>query len=113
MFFSGLIVGLRLPDLPFSVPRGYLVIRNALWGLVCMIGAAALFSGRAWAPRLVRLFALGLTIWYWVDRLIWSETLFDRQTRPISALLTLLILGLLFGILNRPSVRAYFGENRP
>jgi hypothetical protein len=106
----GFAAGLRLPELPLIVPRWYLWLKNALWGLGSLIAAIALFFGQTWAPSLTRWLAGVLIGWYWFDRLLLAQSEFAQHTWPLAIAITVLVAACLLWILSRRSVRGFFRE---
>ena len=108
---SGLVAWFSLPDLPYSVPPIYLLIRNGLWGAWGVLGAWGAFFGKAWAPRLILWGGSVIVIWYWVDRLFLAQSDYSRANWPMSAIVTVLVIASAGWVLSRPVVRIYFQEN--
>jgi hypothetical protein len=105
--------GLMAPDLPLSVPRGYLPITGAVWGVGWVATALALFTGRRWAPRMLILSGIAFLVWYWADRLLFVRSEHALRTLPFSLALTGVGTALVLLALRQPSVRRYFGESKP
>jgi hypothetical protein len=105
------MAGLSLPDLNLSVPREYLFAKNGVWGLVGVFTAAALFFGWPQALHWTRGVVLLIGTWYWIDRLLWVQSEFTRRSWPAAAIVTLIIIIVVFGITSRKSVQAYYREN--
>jgi hypothetical protein len=105
--------GLMAPDLPLSVPRGYLPVTGAVWGLGWVTAAAALFTGRRWAPRMLAVLGAAFLVWYWADRLLFVRSEHALRTLPFSLALTAVGTALVLLALRQPSVRRYFGESKP
>jgi len=101
------------PDLPLSVPRGYLPVTGAVWGVGWIGAAVALFTRRRWARRVLILCGVGFLIWYWADRLLFVRSEHALRTLPFSLALTAVGTALVLLALRQPSVRRYFGESTP
>lgn len=95
--------------LPFS-PL-YLALTGLIGGGVGLILAWGLWKGRGWAPRFTRLASLAYVVYYWLDRLLLSNTDSRRSNLPFSAGATLVLLVLVFWILSRPRAKAFFGDD--
>jgi len=97
-----------LPDLPMTVSWAYLVAMGAFWGVALTACAVGLVRFRPWG----RWAALAATTLYeahvWVNHLLFDASDYARQTRPRDLVLTLLLLALVWGLLNWPSVRKVF-----
>lgn len=111
VFLVRFSVALRQPNLPLTVARWYLPLTGIIWGFSCLALSFGLFLGRGWAFKMTSWLSFVFALWYWVDRLTLVQTDQERISRPASAILTVVVLGLLQLILRRPSVKAYFGEN--
>jgi len=85
----GLKAGLSLPDLNLSVPRGYLFLKNGVWGLTGLFTAAALFFG-------------------WSRALQWTD--FTLRSWPVAASITLVMISVTFWVTSSKSVQAYYRE---
>lgn len=107
----GLVAGLSLPDLSLSVPRGYLFLKNGVWGLTGAFTAAVLFFGWSRALQWSRAVVLLFGIWYWIDRVAWMRSDFTRKSWPLALSITLVMISVTFWITSRKSVQAYFREN--
>ena len=107
----GLMAGLSLPDLNLSVPRGYLFLKNGVWGLIGVFTATVLFFGWPRALQWTRGVVLLIGIWYWIDRLTWMRSDFIQRSWPAAVIVTLTIVIVIFGITFRKSVQAYYWEN--
>ena len=108
---SGALAWFSLPDLPYTVPPIYLLIRNGFWGAWGLISAFGAFFGRSWAPRLILWGGLALVSWYWVDRIFLAQSGYSRANWPISAIVTVLAVASVGWVLSRPVVRTYYQEN--
>ena len=107
---SGLRAWSSLPDLPYAVPPLYLLIRNALWGVWGLLAAFGGFFGKSWAPRLIRLGGLSVVAWYWLDRLVLTQSEYARTNWLFAGLLTLAAIAFVAWVLRQPVVRSYFEE---
>lgn len=109
---GGWLAGLTLPELPYSVPKAYLLGRNALWAAWGGLTALLVFLGRQSGVGLLRVGGLVGLGWYWADRLLFARSDFTRNRWPLAAVLTALAVTTVAAILSRPNVREYFQENR-
>lgn len=109
---GGWLAGLSLPDLPYSVPRAYLLLRTALWAAWGLLSALFAFQGRPSAVGLLRVGGLLVLSWYWADRLLFARSDYTRNHWPLAVVFTALGVATVAVILSRPSVRAYFQEKR-
>jgi hypothetical protein len=109
---GGLLAGTRLPDLPYSVPRAYLLLRNALWAAWGAVCATALFVGRRSGLGLLRIGGLTVLGWYWADRLLFARSDYFRSRWPLAAAVSGLLIAVVVLIGSRPAVRDYFKEKQ-
>jgi hypothetical protein len=110
LFLARLLLGLRLPDLPSTVPRWYVPLTGAVWGSAALVTGVGLLAGMRWAAGAARLGATAFAAWAWADRLLLVHTDFALGSWPAAAAITLVALGLTFWALSRPHVRRYFGR---
>lgn len=101
--------GLTAPDLRLSVPRWYPPLTGAVWGIAWCVCAAAGFTGRRWAPRLITVIGIAFLAWYWFDRLVFVRSEYALSTMPFSLGLTALGAVLVIAALRQPPVRGFFG----
>lgn len=106
-----LVAGLRLPDLPYTVPAWYFPVTGWLWMVVALVAAFGLYRGSSWAPALARWGSSGYALWYWVDRLWLGETDYTQRTWPFALGVTVLSLAAIFLILNFQSIKQYYRED--
>lgn len=111
LYVARLLLGLRLPDLPYTVPRAYIALSGGAWGAIGCAGTIGLFRGLPWAPRLTRVGAVLFAAWYWLDRVLFVHTEYALRSWPGAAVLTLAAVGFTFWALSRPHVRHYFGRS--
>ena len=99
-----------LPDLPMTVSWAYLVALGVFWGMVFIACAVGLVRFRPWG----RWGTLAATTLYeahvWANHLLFDVSDYARQTRPRDLLLTVLLLALVWGLLNWPSIRKEFKQ---
>jgi hypothetical protein len=88
----------------------YFVISGLVWGLLGLVIAGGLFLGGGWAPRLLRVTSLIYMIYIWLDRLVLRDPSSRYPGSMFFAVLSIIILVIIFWILSRQNVRAYFGE---
>ena len=97
-----------LPDLPMTVPLGYLAAMGALWGMVLTACAVGLLRFRPWG-RWGTLAAVTLyEVHVWANHLLFDASDYARQTWPWALLLALVLLALVWGLLSLRSVRDTF-----
>jgi len=108
---SGLVAWFSLPDLPYAVPRAYLLIRNSFWGGWALLAAVGAFIGKSWAPRLIRWGGLAVVFSYWVDRVFLARSEYSRANWPAMVVVTVIAVAFAGWVLSRGVVRTYFQEN--
>ena len=97
-----------LPDLPMTVPWTYLVAMGGFWGLSFAACTVGLVGFRRWG-RWGTLVAVTLYEGHvWVNHLLFDASEYAVQIRPRDFFLTLLLLALVWGLLNLPSIRKEF-----
>jgi len=110
MQFAGLTAWFTLPDVPITVPKGYLFLKNGFWGSAGLIAAMALFFRRSWAPKLTYIGAIAYAAWLWIDRLLLQRSSFASSSFPFTFGAMTLCFLIVILILSRPSVRQYYEE---
>jgi len=97
-----------LPDLPMTVTWDYLAALGLFWGLALVACAVGLARFRPWS-RWGTLAAVTLyEAHVWVNHLLFDASDYAHQTWPRDLVLTVLLLTLVWGLLNWPSVRKEF-----
>lgn len=104
------LLSLSLPELPLSVPAWYLPGVGLVWGASGLADAIGLMTRRPWAPKLTRWGGLVYVLWFSADRIWLARSDFAAQTRPFELAASLVVLGCVWWVLQRPASRAYFGE---
>ena len=98
----------QLPDLPLTAPLTYLAAMGGFWGVAFVAYAWGLIRFRRWgrwgALATVTLYEIHV----WINHLLFDANDYARQTWPRDLALTLLLLALVWGLLNWPSVRRVF-----
>ncbi|HHS97435.1 MAG TPA: hypothetical protein ENK08_05990 [Chloroflexi bacterium] len=89
-----------LPDLPMTVPWGYLVAMGAFWGVVLSACGVALWLRRSWARWATLAAATLYQAHVWLNHFLFDASDYARQTRPRDLLFSLLFLVLIWGTLN-------------
>lgn len=99
-----------LPNLPMTVPWVYLAAIGGFWGAAFIACAVGLVRFRPWG----RWGTLTATTLYeahaWANHLLFDVSDYARQTRPRDLLLTALLLAVVWGLLNWPSIRKEFKQ---
>jgi hypothetical protein len=106
--FVGAIAWFTLPDISLTVPRGYLLVKNLVWGTSSLAAGAGLLSGQGWALSFTRWAATLASVFYIGDAALLSSSQFALQSRTFTIFLTLVSLIAVLLILSRPSVKDYF-----
>jgi hypothetical protein len=106
-----------LPDLPMTVSWAYLAAMGGFWGAAFCACAVGLVRFRPWGrwgtlTATTRWGTLTATTLYeahaWANHLLFDVSDYARQTRPRDLLLTALLLAVVWGLLNWPSIRKEF-----
>jgi len=97
-----------LPALPMTVSWTYLAVMGGFWGLIFAACTVGLVGFRAWG-RWGTLVAVTLyEVHVWANHLLFDANEYAFQVRSRDLLLTLLLLALVWGLLNWPSIRKEF-----
>lgn len=97
-----------LVSVPLRINPLYFVLSGAVWATVGGWLAAALWSGRHWTPEVLQAATLAYAAFHWVDRL-WLQARGPQSSNmTFEAVLTFLLVGLIFGILAPAGMRKYF-----
>ncbi len=98
----------RLPDLPLTAPLTYLAVMGSFWGVAFVACAVGLIRfrrcGRWGTLATVSVYAIHV----WANHLMFDANDCARQTWPRDMALTLLLLSLVWGLLNWPSIQKVF-----
>lgn len=99
----------RLPRLPMTISWAYLAAMGGVWGIVfcaCAVGMARFRSWGRWgALAAVTLYEVHV----WINHLLFDASDYMILVRERNALLSLLLLAVVWGLLNLPGVRRVFG----
>ena len=79
----------------------YLAVYGAVFGLFGAAGAISLWLRRPWAPRVMRIGTLAAAAWYWLDRLLFTQSASSWTNWPFSAGMTVVCLLFVFFVLAR------------
>jgi len=109
-FLTRFALGLDQPDISLSIPLWYLPLTGAVWGAGGVAAAYGLFRGTSWAPAFVRWGIAAFTVWYWIDRIVFSRSAYLDLSWPAALIFTLLLVGGLYWLLSRRPARSFFGE---
>jgi uncharacterized membrane protein (DUF2068 family) len=91
-----------------SLPMNWLAATSLFWALVFAVCSVGLWRVRSWGRRAT---LIGVTLYHghiWVNHWLFARSDYTSQVRPFSILNTALVLVLVWGFLNWPSVRAVF-----
>lgn len=106
--FMGAIAWFALPELTLTVPSGFLLIKNLVWGVTSLAAGTGMLTGQRWAWPLTRWAAVLLSTFYIADAVWLRSSQYARQSRTFTIASTLGSLLVVLWILNRPAVLAYF-----
>ncbi len=90
----------------------YLAIYGLITGLFGVITALSLWLGQPWAPGLARIGGLAAAAWYWLDRLLFTQSAANWTNWPFSAGVTLAGLWFVFLVLAAQQQRRFFHAPR-
>jgi len=85
----------------------YLALGGALWGLLALPAAWALWSAQRWAPITARLVAVILFLSFWADRLLIAWVGSPPPNGFFALVISLFGLVFTFGALALPATRAF------
>jgi hypothetical protein len=77
----------------------YLVVYGAVAGLFGAVAGVSLWLRQPWAPRAVRIGVLAAAAWYWLDRLLFTQSAASWTNWPFSAGITVICLLFVFFVL--------------
>ena len=77
----------------------YLAVYGAVVGLFGAAAAVSLWLRRPWAPRAVQIGALAAAAWYWLDRLLFTQSPSSWINWPFSAGMTVICVLFVFIVL--------------
>jgi hypothetical protein len=110
--FQQAVVGSAwLNTLNIFPPPPYFALTGALWGLVGLLTAIALFTGWRSAPRITLIAAGFFVLSYWLDYLLFNQSPAAFQSLIFE--ITISLLGLLFAAFlpRLPGSRRFFNES--
>lgn len=102
---------MELPGLPTHLPPIYVAVMSALWAVafgVCAFGTLIL---QPWTPRVISVVSVLYQLNLWVNRFAFGRSSEAFETLGFRALLTLVTLGITFGLLLWPPTRKAFRLN--
>jgi hypothetical protein len=91
-------------------PPIYFAISGAVWGSAALAAAVSLFLRLRWAGWYTLGMALGIALWYWIDRLFLSQPPATQADLPFAVVFTLLCLAFTAGVLALHRQRYLFGK---
>jgi hypothetical protein len=101
---------LKLPDLPFALPRSYFLVKSALWSSFGLVSAVQIFRGAFWATRMLLIGSYSIAVWFWLERLLFASSEHELRSRPLAIVLTLVLLLSITLALRRRNVMKFFAE---
>lgn len=111
IFLIRFTAALQLPDLPLTVPAGYLALTGAIWGVAGTLLSYGLFTGKGWGRAALPWGVSAFLVWYWIDRILFTRSEYAARSWPFALLLTALGLVWMLWMMRRKGFREYFEEN--
>jgi len=99
-----------LSTLPLSIPPAYLLASGIIWSILPLPILWGLFTGKIWAPKVVGGFAVLYGLYFWVEQWLVKNNPLRMTNWSFYLAATIILLILVFWILSRKAVKAYFGE---
>jgi hypothetical protein len=97
-----------LDDL-LTIPPIYLSISGFVWLVVGVVVAAGLWFGKRWAALATLVVALAYTVYYWIDRLLFTAD-GSGYNWLFSAAANLLGLVIIYWMVSNPKAKIFFGD---
>ena len=88
----------------------YLAISGLVWTVSGLLLSIGLWRGSFWAPAFTRLATLLYLVYFWLDRLLTRLFVPGFANWPFLLFVTLVAVFIVFWILSRRNVKAFFGE---
>lgn len=88
----------------------YLAISGIFWGSIFLVLTVGIYTRKKWVPIWIKVAGTAYFVFFWIDRLLirTNRVEFDRLIFYLFSSIILLLL--VFLILNKHSVKIYFGE---
>ena len=109
-FASALSLYSFLIDLPLAVSPAYQSVSGLVWGGAGLWVSVWLWIGHRKAPAALRILAVTYALYYWIDQIILMTSEIRSTNWPFLALVTAVLLLLVFLSFRPSAVKAYFGE---
>jgi hypothetical protein len=100
-----------LQSLPLQIDPLYFPVSGLVWAAAGAVVTFALWTGKRWAPRVASWGAAAFAAFFWFDHLWLQQPGPQGSNLPFLAVVTLALLGSIFGILAPANMQAYFGVN--
>lgn len=98
---------LDIYSLPLTI---YLAVSGLVWMVTGVPLLFGLWRGRFWAPAFARAASLLYLTYYWLDRILMNFFAPRMGNWPFLLVVTLVAVSIVFWILSRRNVKAFFGE---
>jgi len=99
-----------LNGLPLSISPLYQVLTGFLWGAAGLWVSVWLWKGHRRAPIVLRILSVTYALYYWIDQLLIMTSEIRRTNWWFLALVTGILIVLVFLSLLLPAVKEFFGE---
>ncbi len=100
-----------LSDLPLSVSSFYFAITGLIWAITGLLILWALWIGKEWTPRVIKVYVVLFAIYYWLERWLVKTNPIMNTGWTAAAIITIFVIILVLWITSRPAMRKFFGEN--
>jgi len=92
-----------------TISLPYLILSGLIWAASGLICAWSLWRHKSWAPRFTFAFALVYSLYYWLERILLSDSN-SWTNAPFIIGVNILLLLITGWVLTRLKAKAFFGE---
>ena len=99
-----------LSSLPLSGSPLYLAATGLIWAIIGLPIIWGLWVGKGWTPRVIKVYVVLYAIYYWLERWLIKSNPIMNTCWATAAIITTILIILVFWITLHPSARKFFGE---
>jgi hypothetical protein len=99
-----------LNGLPLAVSPIYQIVSGLVWGVAGLMVSLWLWKGHRKAPTAFRILVVTFALYYWVDQLLVMTSEIRQTNWLFSAVITIMLVLLVFFSFRPAAVKEYFGE---